>query len=139
MVASAGRAGAAVAASKPKFPDFSAVSDFETSPRVEIAVLASSACRRYLRVFTTITGKKKSAPSASGGARNDKTGKIDLVQLLNFFFLDLRISCVARHRRALVTPYLSASNAISKHPQIMANHCLTDLDCTLTTPASSPS
>lgn len=116
MVASAGRAGAAVAASKPKFPDFSAVSYFETSPRVEIAVLASSACRRYLGVFTTITGGKKSAPSASGGARNDKTGKIDLVQLLNFFFLDLRISCVARHRRALVTPYLSASNAISKHP-----------------------
>ena len=41
--AAAGRVGAAVAVSKPIFPPFSARDHFESSPRVEIAVLASSA------------------------------------------------------------------------------------------------
>ena len=82
--AAAGRAGAAVAVSKPIFPPFSARDHFESSPRVEIAVLASSARPRQSRKYTTSKGKKKSAPAASGGARNDKMGKTDMVQFLFF-------------------------------------------------------
>ena len=82
--AAAERAGAAVAVSKAIFPPFSARDHFESSPRVEIAVLASSARPRQSRKYTTSKEKKKSAPAASGGARNDKTGKTDMVQFLFF-------------------------------------------------------
>ena len=73
-----------MAASKPIFPAFLAVGYFETSPRVEIAGLVSCARSRQRDICLRSQGKKKSAPSASGGARDDKTGENDMLQ--NAFF-----------------------------------------------------
>ena len=74
-----GTRGAAVAASKPIFPAFLAVGYFETSPRVEIAGLASCARSRQSGICLRSQGKKNQLHPRPGG-RDDKTGENDMLQ-----------------------------------------------------------